>query len=767
MNNIIELLKNLFNSIFGWSKNKKADNPTDEKTQKPTDNKPVIDNKPDKPISPKPEKIMSKTKKLYSLIVGINDYYFVTKLGGCVNDANRVHEYLEKTTKNSAFEYVPKLLLDKDATKKNIEDAFLNHLTQAEEGDVVVYYFSGHGAQERADNVWLKDESDGALETQVCYDSRDRKGTPDLADKELRYLIHQVALKKPHILVVSDSCHSGDNTRTDLVKRRLPDENVVGEPRLSNLAPMRNWDKFCFADEISKNDILNAIELSSVLPQGQHIQMAACADKELAYELRGSGIFTSMLLKVLEKSNGNISYSDLRQRIRHSITGKYPQLPVIYSSDGNGTRLHQQFLGGAIVKEPFYYNVQKNYRGSISWTLSIGSIHGMPSNLNAGIVVEIRDTNDKSKIITTAKPSKVTPGMTHLEVEDESKLDADNQYFATISNLFVTPIRVYIHGDKEGRKMLKEEIDLDKDFQYANLAITDDLILADYLVYAKKGTGKDYYIIGKPINDLSKIDKTYRVKMGTETNIPYWKPLTEQQEGFTPASAQEIINFLKIASNWTFLMRLENPNTQIKDHKIKVEVFHVPNKDFNNKKILTFKNGKALLNYDGGSTPPTTYIYIKVTNNSDRTYRVAMPSLFPAFEVYSDTLTGGVLEIPAGQTKLAFGGNIAPIQQTDYEKLDPKKADSPVIDINWIKDFNWHHKSSWLKLIISTDDFSVNNFARNAVPYPKINRKDEVSRGYGNIGAVSKAVVTNDWTTELFEIQIKNPFYVAPPEDFV
>ena len=286
---------------------------------------------------------MSKSKKLYALIVGINDYQYVTKLGGCVNDAKRIHAYFEKVTKNSDFEFHPKLLLDADATKHNIEAAFMNHLTQAEAGDVVVYYFSGHGAQEKGDDVWLRSDSDGALETQVCYDSRDRNGTPDLADKELRYLIHQVALKKPHILVISDSCHSGDNTRTDLVKRRLPDEEVVGEARLSNLAPMRSWDKFCFSDKISEAAIANELVLENVLPQGQHIQMSACLDRELAYELRGSGIFTSMLLNVLERSNGNISYADLQQRIRFSITGKYPQLPTIYSSDGDGTRLHQAF----------------------------------------------------------------------------------------------------------------------------------------------------------------------------------------------------------------------------------------------------------------------------------------------------------------------------------------------------------------------------------------------------------------------------------------
>lgn len=770
---IATLIKKFFQSIFGlFSKDKNADKRTDGNKSKPSENKPVEEEKINKPVTPKPE-IMSKPRKLYSLIVGINDYQFVTKLGGCVNDAKRIDEYLDKVSEKSEFEYIPKILLDAEATKGNIEAAFLNHLAKAEENDVVVYYFSGHGAQERADEVWKKDESDGALETQVCYDSRDRNGTPDLADKELRYLIHQVSLKNPHIITISDSCHSGDNTRTELVKRRLPDEEIVGEPRLSNLAPMRSWDKFCFSDKISKEAVANELVLENILPQGQHIQMSACQDKELAYELRGSGIFTSMLLNVLERSNGNISYSDLRQRIRFSITGKYPQLPTIYSSDGDGTRLHQEFLGGAAVKEPFYYNVQKNFRGSIGWTLSIGAIHGVPTNLDAGIVVEIRDTNDKSKVITTAKLSKVEPGMSRIKLENEAELKTQGlindeaQYYATIPNLFTNPMRIYVHGSDEGVKVLKAEISFDENFELSNIEVTDDLALADYLIYARKGDKKDYYFIGHPMNDLSKIDETYTITFPNHSraaDIPYWKWLTAQQADFTPGSAREIIKFLKNASNYHALLKLENPTTQLSNHNVEVEVLRVPNEDMALKEKLHFENGKVIVPCDPGSTPPKTYFYIKVTNRSNRTYKVAMPALFPAFEVVTDTLVGGVVEIPAGETKLAFGGVIPSVSLVSYEENKGQWVEN-----FWVKDFNWRYKTWFLKLIVSTDDFSINDFARKPVPLPQIPRpgEDAFKKGFGNIGGVTKAEVTSDWTTELFEIQMENPFYVAPPEDFV
>ncbi len=757
MNNIIEIFKKILTSMFG-SKKKTPKLPEKENVELEKENEntkaPIENTKVPIEIITKPETKMDTPKNFYALIVGINDYQFVGKLGGCVNDANRMNDYFKKVTDASDCQYHPLLLTDAQATKQNVIDGFLNHLAKAGKDDIALFYYSGHGAQEEGDAVWSKTESDNGLETMVCYDSRDNKGTPDLADKELRYLIHKVAQKKPHILVISDSCHSGDNTRSELVKRRLPDENEVGEARLSNLAPMRSWEKFCFANVISRDAVKNANDLAEIFPQGQHIQIAACKDKELAYELRGSGVFTSMLLNVLERSNGDISYADLKQRIRHSITGKYPQVPQIYASSGDATELQAAFLGGAAVKEPFYYNVQKNFKTSTGWTLSIGAIHGMPTNTNANLEIQIRDTNDKSKILTTATVKSVEPGVTKIEIKDETKLDAAGQYFATIPKLFTEPLRMYLHGDANGVKILQDRIAKDTDFEYANLAVTKDLVLADYLVYAKKGKTTDYYFIGLPLSDLGQIDNTQDVTFPNDnfkTTVPYWKWLTEQQEGFTPGSADQIINFMKVASNWHFLKKLNNPNTQLKNHGIEVIINHLPNKNFADKKRLTFNDSVSKINFDQGSIP-TAWFTIDIKNNSDKTYSIAAPALFNAFEVYTDVMTSGVVEINPGETKQAFGGSPISIELPDRVEGEMNW---------WIKEFNWSHKSWWLKLIVSTDDFSVLDFARQPLPYPKSDRSTRsTSRGFGNIGTPSNVPLTSDWTTELFEIQITNPFFV-------
>lgn len=748
--NLIELIKRFFKSLFGAKESTRGEEKTEKNPALPTEN-----------LHPKPSNNMPKIKKLYALIVGINDYQHVTKLGGCVNDANRMNDYFKKVTADNEFEYSPLVLTDHKAKKENIEKAFMNHLAKAGKDDIAVFYFSGHGAQEKGDAVWKKIDADGALETMVCYDSRDDNGTPDLADKELRYLIHKVSKNNPHILVISDSCHSGDNTRSDLVKRRLPNEGEPGNngemitSRLSNFAPQRSWDKFCFGKEISANQISSANEIKDVLPEGRHIQLAACKDSELAYELRGSGVFTSMLLNVLNRSEGNISYSDLRQRIRHSVSGKFPQHPQIYASSSDSGELMQSFLGGAAVKEPFYYNVQKNLKTSVGWLLSIGSIHGMPPNAaQAGLKVEIRDTNNKSKILTTATIKSVDPGVTKLNIEDESKLDAQGQYSATVPGLFKNPMRVYIHGESAGTTLLQQQIDKDSDFKFANFEVTDDLVLADYLVYAKDG-----YAIGQSTKDLENLEKTYTIEDtdGKTIELPYWKILTEKQKGFTEKSANEIINFLKTASNWHFLRKLENPMTRMKNHGIEIKVSHVPNKDFSKTKDLKFDDGISVVEFDKGSTPPRFPVMIEVTNHSQSTYRVALPALFVGFEVAPNVLPGGVIVLKPGESQKAFGGNAVSI-------LLPDKEDG---NLNWwVKDFNWHHKSFWLTLIVSTENFEVSDFARKAVALPKIKENNTRSaKGFDEVDEINPPLIA-DWTTEQFEIQILNPFYTKPPEEF-
>lgn len=141
--------------------------------------------------------------KVYALIVGIDKYpsevilqqsVRFPALRGCVHDAKAVTAYLETSP---PAEVDTLLLTDEKATKTAIVEAFRSHLGQAKAGDVALFYFSGHGTQEWADKTVWTGETDGRLECLACYYTAQTADSFLLADKELRYLIGQLAANKP------------------------------------------------------------------------------------------------------------------------------------------------------------------------------------------------------------------------------------------------------------------------------------------------------------------------------------------------------------------------------------------------------------------------------------------------------------------------------------------------------------------------------------------------------------------------------------------
>jgi len=86
-------------------------------------------------------------RKLYALLVGINDYPHVRPLKGCVNDALSVKAYLDRQTH---WEKDIQILLGKEQTDENtptkarLVEAIRSHLGKAKDGDVALLFFAGH-----------------------------------------------------------------------------------------------------------------------------------------------------------------------------------------------------------------------------------------------------------------------------------------------------------------------------------------------------------------------------------------------------------------------------------------------------------------------------------------------------------------------------------------------------------------------------------------------------------------------------------------------
>lgn len=130
-----------------------------------------------------------------ALLVGINQYPHRAALSGCITDVELQRELLVHR-----FGFNPSNVLtltDSQATRENIETAFIEHLTnQAKAEDVVVFHFSGYGSQVKVS----ESETDSPLDLSnslVPVDSRlATKGAAtdnDLLEETLILLLRSLA----------------------------------------------------------------------------------------------------------------------------------------------------------------------------------------------------------------------------------------------------------------------------------------------------------------------------------------------------------------------------------------------------------------------------------------------------------------------------------------------------------------------------------------------------------------------------------------------
>ena len=130
------------------------------------------------------------------------------------------------------------VLINHNATKKAIVEAFVRLEKSCKSGDWVYVHFSGHG-QLMSDREG--DEKDGWDECWIPYDAYMCYGTNDdgrfhLTDDEVNRMLMSVRLKvgsQGKILVVVDACHSGDSTRggEDEVYRGVSDKFLLPQKK--------------------------------------------------------------------------------------------------------------------------------------------------------------------------------------------------------------------------------------------------------------------------------------------------------------------------------------------------------------------------------------------------------------------------------------------------------------------------------------------------------------------------------------------------------
>ena len=231
---------------------------------------------------------------------------------------------------------------------------FREHLALAGEGDVALFYYSGHGSQEPAPEVWWHLEPDRLDETLVLHDSR-TPGQWDLADKELSVLIAEVAASNPHVVIVLDCCHSGSGTRAPL------EDGLVGRQAPTDRRE-RPLESFLFdrhhVDELVRSRPAERDALGDsgwTMPNAPHVLLTGCRSNETSKEVvhggTHRGAMSAALEAALSSAGDALTYREIHRQVsaqvRRTVRNQSPQLETTSTDD-----LDRPFLGGAVAGRP-------------------------------------------------------------------------------------------------------------------------------------------------------------------------------------------------------------------------------------------------------------------------------------------------------------------------------------------------------------------------------------------------------------------------------
>ncbi len=265
------------------------------------------------------------------------------------------------------------------------------------------------------------------------------------------------------------------------------------------------------------------------------------------------GVFTHSLLKVLQESKGNLSYQDLMSRtqtlVYNTVNEQHPQL------EGDDADKLNSFLDGAILPKAAYFTIQHDAKEG--WIMKAGGLHGIPlptnnSTTKLAIFTESATASDLANIekaVGTASVLDVFPEQSVVKLEGVDSADSNQIYKAKITEIPVKPVEIQLNleGDSEGIAFAKSALET-LDFPY--LSVTESSDKAKYQILAK---GNQYYVV----------------------NVGDDKPLFKRIDGYSKESAELLIQRLKHIATWESAYLLSNPDTEIAQSEIGVELTEV------------------------------------------------------------------------------------------------------------------------------------------------------------------------------------------------
>jgi hypothetical protein len=288
------------------------------------------------------------TPRKLALLVGINGYQDgILPLQGCVNDVMMqyfllVHRFGFKPEDILILADQPLMFMDQKPrlpTRNNILQAFESHLIQqAKPGDVVLFHFSGHGAQVTTEYGFDPKQINSAGQqiagTIVPIDRMTPEGKArDIMGRSLFLLTK--AIKTDNVTMILDSCHSGGTTRLEGYQIRAvetrPQSQLVNIDSIE-LEYQEQWIRKLKLNQATieaerKKNIAKGIAIGSA----QYDQYAL--DQSFDNGKFHAGTFSYLLTRYLWQTTGSLSTAKAQGHLRQStktiaLKASSYQLPV-------------------------------------------------------------------------------------------------------------------------------------------------------------------------------------------------------------------------------------------------------------------------------------------------------------------------------------------------------------------------------------------------------------------------------------------------------
>ena len=266
-----------------------------------------------------------ETPDRLALFIGITEYPEIEEyrefppLTGCLNDIELLSQALIER-----FEFVGvgtdmQIILNEEATHKNVVIAIHNLILQAGPNTEVLIYFSGHGSRLPDTSGQTAVEIDGKDSTFVVFDSRspELESPFDLTDDELFSLVQALCSKTQNVTLITDCCHSGGVVRGNpkQAPRLAPEAKVPFDPAtVESFWP----SEIPFLED-------GDLRRKQGLP---FVHLAACASDEIAREITFEdvgltyGVLTYYLVEELRNLEPGTTFAQLASKLKVRVASE-------------------------------------------------------------------------------------------------------------------------------------------------------------------------------------------------------------------------------------------------------------------------------------------------------------------------------------------------------------------------------------------------------------------------------------------------------------